>query len=202
MSTMKQRGTLRERIIRVLLNEPTGKLTMYRIAKEAQCSFSWAHEFLQKLQTKRLVEKTTVKDYNGLIKYWLEIKTKPEKTEYMHKNPLHLLRTTKLQYALTTYQAENLVQHLLFPSRTDIYIKREDKNQWHQLITQEGLIGRGNLRLLITDNHVFYHSIERRELKIVSLPQLIVDLLEEGGVCTEAAQKLLEKVAMNIVRIT
>ena len=201
MNTMKQRGTLRERIIRILLNEPTGKLTMYRIAKEAECTFPWVHEFLQKLQTKGLVEKTTVKDYTGLVKYWLEVKTKPEKKEYMHKNPLNLLMRSRLQYALTTYQAENLVQHYLFPTRTDLYIKREDAENWHTLITQEGLIGKGNLRLLITDNHVFYHSIERRELKIVSLPQLIVDLLEEGGVCTQAAQELLKKVAMNIVPI-
>lgn len=199
---MEPRGTLRERIIRILLNEPTGKLTKYRIAKEAQCTFPWVHEFLKKLQMKGLVEKTTVKDYNGLTKYWLEVKTKPEKTEYMHKDPLSLLRTTELLYALTTYQAENLVQHYLFPSRIDLYIRREDEDLWHKLITQEGLVGKGNLRLLITDNHVFYHSTERRKLKIVSLPQLIVDLLEEGGVCTEAAQKLLEKVAPNIVPTT
>jgi len=199
---MKQRGTQRERIIRILLNEPTGRLTMYRITKEAQCSFSWVNEFLQKLQTKRLVEKTTVKDYEGLIRFWLEIKTKPESIEYMHQDALNLLRTTELLYALTTYQAENLVQHYLFPSRTDLYIRREDEDLWHRIIRQEGLVGRGNLRLLITDNHVFYHSIEQKKLKIVSLPQLIVDLLEEGGVCTEAAQKLLEKVATSIVPTT
>jgi len=200
MNTMKQRGTLRERIIRILLNEPIGKLTMYRVAKEAQSTFPWVHEFLQKLEARGLVEKTTVKDYSGLIEYWLEVKTKPEKTEYMHKDPLSLLTRSRLQYALTTYQAENLIQRYLFPSRTDIYIREEDKDQWHQLITQEGLVGKGNLRLLITDNHVFYHSYKQQGLCIVSLPQLIVDLLEEGGVCAEAAQKLLEKVAMNVVR--
>jgi len=200
MNIMKQRGTIRERIIRILLNEPADRLTMYRIAKEAECSFSWVHEFLQKLETRELVYKTKVKDYTGLVKYWLEVRTKAQKKEYMHKAPLSLLMRSGLQYALTTYQAENLVQHYLFPSRTDLYIKREDEDQWHQLITQEGLVGKGNLRLLITDHHVFYHSTERRELRIVSLPQLIVDLLEEGGVCTEAAQELLEKVALNIVR--
>lgn len=198
---MKQRGTQRERIIRVLLNEPTGRLTMYRIAKEAQCSFSWVHEFLRKLKTRELVHKTKVKNYAGLVKYWLDIKTKPQKKEYLHKNPLSLLKRSRLQYALTTYQAENLVQQYLFPSRTDLYIRREDEERWHALITRVGLMGKGNLRLLIADSHVFYRSIERKELKIVSLPQLIVDLLEEGGVCTEAAEELLEKVAMNIVRI-
>jgi hypothetical protein len=196
---MRRRGTQRERIIRVLLNEPTGELTMYRIAKEAQCTFSWVHEFLQKLQTKGLVEKTTVKDYEGLIKYWLQFKIRPRKTEYLHKEPLTLLRTTELPYALTTYQAENLVQHHLFPSRTDVYIRHEEEDLWHKLITQEGLVGEGNLRLLILDDHVFYRSVKRGELKIVSLPQLIVDLLEEGGVCTEAAEELLEKVATDIV---
>jgi hypothetical protein len=54
--------------------------------------------------------------------------------------------------------------------------------------------------LLQADNHVFYRSFERRGLKIVSLPQLIVDLFGEGSVCVEAAEKLLEKVAEDALR--
>jgi hypothetical protein len=199
MNTMKQRGTIRERIIRILLNEPTGTLTMYRISKEAKCSFPWVHELLRKLETQQLTDKTKVKDYPGLMKYWKEVKTKAHKKEYMHRNPLSLLKKTRLQYALTTYQAENLVQHYLFPSRIDLYIKTEDTEQWHKLITKEGLVGKGNLKLLITDDHVFYHSFKQQGMNIVSTPQLIVDLLEEGGVCETAAQKLLEKVAKNLV---
>ena len=197
---MKQRGRIRERVIRILLNEPTGTLTMYRISKEAKCSFPWVHEFLRKLEAKGLVNKTRVKDYTGLVKYWLEVKTKADKKEYMHRDPLSLLKQTSLQYALTTYQAENMVQHYLFPSRIDVYIRAEDAEQWHELITAEGLVGKGNLRLLIADDHVFYGFFKRRGLKIVSLPQLIVDLFEEGGVCVTAAEKLLEKVVKDIVR--
>lgn len=193
VNTMKQRGTIRERIIRILLNEPVGTLTQYRISKNAKCSFPWVHEFLQKLETKNLVNNTEVTDYPGLVNYWLHVKTKPDKEEYMHKNPLNLLRRTELQYALTTYQAENLVQHYLFPSRTDIYITKKDAEKWHELLTKEGLVGKGNVRLLTTDDHVFYGSSQRQGLNIVSLPQLIVDLFEEGGVCVEAAEKLLEK---------
>jgi len=66
--------------------------------------------------------------------------------------------------------------------------------------TGEGLVGRGNLRLLLADNHVFYGSFERAGLKVVSLPQLIVDLFDEGSVCVEAAEKLLEKVTEDAVR--
>jgi len=197
---MKQRGRIRERVIRILLNEPTGTLTMYRISKEAKCSFPWVHEFLRKLEAKGLVNKTKVKDYAGFVKYWLEVKTKADRKEYMHREPLNLLEQTKLQYALTTYQAETLVQHYLFPSRIDLYIRAEDAEQWHELITAEGLVGKGNLRLLIADDHVFHGSFKKGHLNVVSLPQLIVDLFEEGGVCVTAAERLLKKVVKDVVR--
>jgi len=191
---LKRKGVVRERVIRVLLNKPNGTLTMYRTAKEAECSFSWVHEFLGKLETSKLVKETKVTDYAGLIKYWLKVKTKPDKKEYMHKDPISLIKKASLPYTLTTFQAENLVQHYLFPSRTDLYIKTEDVEKWHEILTKEGLVGKGNLRLLLTDSHVFYGSLKRQGLTIVSIPQLIIDLFEEGGVCTEAAERLLEKV--------
>jgi len=193
---MKPRGVLRERIIRVLLSEPDGSLTKYKIAKKAECSFPWTHEFLNKLQALKLTKGTSVTDFTGLLNYWLQIKVKPEKREYMHKDPISLIQQTKLPYALTTYQAENLVQHYLFPSRTDLYIRKEDTQEWHKMLTAEGLVGKGNVRLLTTDAHVFYRSFKRQNLRVVSIPQLIVDLLEEGGVCTEAAEKLLQKVEL------
>ena len=197
---MKRRGRVRERIIRILLNEPDGALTMYKVAKKAKCSFPWVHEFLGKLEAMGLVDRTKVRDYAGLIEYWREVKTKPDRKEYMHRNPLDLLERTKLQYALTTYQAENIVQHYLFPSRIDLYVRRKDEERWHELIAGEGLVGKGNLRLLLADDHIFYGSFERAGLKVVSLPQLIVDLFDEGGVCVEAAEKLLEKVTEDAVR--
>jgi len=196
---IKNRGTLRERIIRTLLIEPNGTLTKYKLAKMADASFPWTHEFLNKLQAQQLVKGTQVTNYAGLINYWLQIKTKPEKRDYMHKNPINLIQKTNLAYALTTYQAENLVQHYLFPSRIDLYIKKEDAEKWHQEITAEGLVGKGNLRLLISDEHVFYGAFKRQELMVVSIPQLIVDLLQEGGVCTEAAEKLIQKVEHHVI---
>jgi hypothetical protein len=196
---MKSRGTLRERIIRVLLVEPDGSLTKYAIAKKAQCSFPWAHEFLRKLEKLSLISGTKVTNYPALIEYWLQVKTKAEKKEYMHKDPINLLKKAKLHYALTTYQAENLVQRYLFPSRIDFYIERKDAEKWHMLLTAEGIVGKGNVRLLIADDHVFYGSFKRQNLNVVCIPQLIVDLFEEGGVCTEAAEKLLQKVEHPVI---
>jgi len=195
-----KRGIMRERVIRVLLTEPDGSLTKYQLAKKAECSFPWTHELLGKLEALELVKGTKVTNHSDLLKYWLKVKITPEKKEYMHRDPISLLKKAKMPYALTTYQAENLVQQYLFPSRTDLYIEGEHVEKWHQLIAVEGLVGKGNVRLLMTDAHVFYGSFQRQGLTIVCIPQLIVDLLEEGGVCTEAAEKLIEKVKQYAIR--
>jgi hypothetical protein len=55
--------------------------------------------------------------------------------------------------------------------------------------------------VLVGDTQVFYGASERSGLKIVSNPQLIVDLLTEGGVCMEAAEMLMEKEAKKFVAL-
>ncbi len=197
---MLMRGRKRERVLRVLLNEPDGILTKYKIAKLSECSREWVIEFLRKLEEQSLVEETKIHDYNKLIEYWSRVRLKPEHRDYMLREPLELLRKTELKYALTSYQAENLVQHYLFPSRTDLYILQEELTKWHKaIVAGGGLVGKGNLRLLIADRHVFYKVSRIQELTVVSLPQLIVDLLAEGGPCVDAAQLLLEKVSRQTV---
>jgi len=41
-------------VLRVLLNEHTGSLTEYGIAKLSECSREWVIEFLRKLETRDL----------------------------------------------------------------------------------------------------------------------------------------------------
>ena len=60
------------------------------------------------------------------------------------------------------------------------------------------MVGKGNLRLLPADEHTFYKASKLQGLAVVSLPQLIVDLLAEGGPCIEAAQLLLEKMSTHV----
>ena len=190
----------RERMLRVLLNEPSGNLTKYRLSKLAECSREWVIEFLKKLEAQGLVKGTRVVNYNKLIGYWHRVRLESEHIGYMLREPLELLRKAELAYALTTYQAENLIQHYLFPSRTDIYILEGDRAKWHSLIVNAGgLVGNGNLRALLSDKHVFYKATKHRGLVVVSMPQLAVDLLEEGGPCVEAAQLLIEKVTRHAV---
>ncbi|MDE1818710.1 MAG: hypothetical protein KGI19_08925 [Thaumarchaeota archaeon] len=198
-----KRGQVKERILRVLLNQASNpnekKLTKYKIMKLAKANISWVIELLKKLEKQGLVDGTMVKDYRGLIIMWKNIRTKPDVREYMVRDILDLLRKTNMKYALTTYAAENLVQKYLFTSRIDFYIKQNDLPKWHNMLSEKGLVGKGNVRVLATDEHVFYNSSVREGLTVVSIPQLIVDLMIEGAVGGEAADMLLEKEMKNSV---
>ena len=186
------RGEKRERILRVLLNSKEA-LSKNEISKQAECTRQWVILFLKELKKKKLIKDTQSKDKKKLLEYWINISKKPRKfRSYMIKEPLEFLKKSKLDYALTTYQAENIVQNYLFPSRIDIYIKKADLDKWNSLITKNGLYGKGNFRILLEDEQVFYKRRKINGFTVVCLPQLILDLKQEGGVCGEAAERLLE----------
>ena len=131
--------------------------------------------------------------YRPTHKVVLDISNYPLYREYNIQDPLELLKTTPLKYALTTYYAESLTQHYLFPSRVDIYVQEQDLEAWHTLLTKNGLVGKGNTRILLDDEHVFYANQKKTDYRIVSTPQLILDLLREQGVAIEAAHMLMKK---------
>ncbi|MFH0978030.1 MAG: HTH domain-containing protein [Candidatus Woesearchaeota archaeon] len=187
------RGDKRERILRVLLNskEPLSK---NELSKRADCSRQWVILYLKELEKKKLIKGTAPSNRKKLLEYWIILAKKPKKfRSYMVKEPLDLLKKSKLDYTLTTYQAENIVQHYLFPSRIDVYIKEEDLNSWHSLMTKNGLYGKGNVKVIVADPHVMYGKRIIDGLSIVSLPQLILDLTQEGGPCQEAAEMLMKR---------
>ena len=187
------KGKKQERIIRVLLNQPEESLTAYRIAKEADCTHVWVLKVLAKLRERHLVKGTTIIDFPGLFTYWDDISTPPTSLEYNLQDPLSILKKTDLPYAMTTYYADSFTQHYLFPSRLDFYINQEDRAAWHKLLSKNGLVGKGNIRVLVDDDHVFYRSFKKEEYTLVSIPQLILDLKREHGPATEAADLLMSK---------
>ena len=188
------RGNKRERIIRVMLSE-SSQLSKNEISKRAGCTRQWVIQFLRELTKKRYLDNTYIKDRKGLLRYWSTIYNKPKKfREYMVKSPLILLKKAGLEYAMTTYQAENIIQHHLFPSRIDLYVKEDDMQKWHSIMTKNGLYGKGNVRIIVEDEHVMYNKRKLDGLFVVSLPQLIIDLIAEGGPCEEAAEMLMKKV--------
>ncbi len=187
------RGDKREKILRVLANSKEA-MSKNELSKKAECTRQWVILFLKELKKKKLILGTSPVDRKKLLEYWVNLAKKPKKfRSYMVKEPLELLKKSKLDYALTTYQAENIVQHYLFPSRIDIYIKEEDLDSWHSLMSKNGLYGNGNLRVIVANSHVMYKKRIINGLSIVSIPQLIVDLTLEGGPCREAAEMLMGK---------
>jgi len=183
----------------VLLNHPEGELTKYKVSQLSHCKYPAVHTFLTELEKAGVVKGTKVRKFKSLMELWLKIQVKPDTRDYFVTDPLGLLRKTTLEYAITTYQAERRIQNYLFPSRTDFYVHPKDKMEWHRLLSKEGLVGKGNTRMLIGNDDVFYNAQEIDDLVLVSTPQLILDLFNEGGAAVEAAEFLLEKIAINAI---
>lgn len=189
----RKRGFNKERIIRVLLNHSNKEdLTKYRLAQLSETSEPWTRQYTEKLENKGLIQGTTVIEPFELYREWLETRIEPNQLTVSLQQPMELLKQTELDYALTTYQAENLHQGFLFTSTTDFYISPDQIQDWLEIVEDKGLLGGGNTRLKVLDHHVFYNTQHRDGFTTVSIPQLILDLLTEGGPCREAAEKLIE----------
>ena len=195
----ERKSAIKSRLARVLLNHPEGHLTKYRIAQLSENKYPWMHQVLKTLEKQEIIQGTRVLKFQSLLELWMKWEPPYKSMSYLIKNPIKVLRKTKLEYALTTYYAENLIQNYLFPSRIDLHIKSDEKIQWHRLLARNGLVGKGNTRIIISNEHVFYNSFERDGLHISSVPQIILDLYNEGGVCVESGEMLMGKVIANAV---
>ena len=176
------------------MNEPNGSLTKYKVAKLSNCTISWTIDFLQNIADLGYIKNTKVMKPEELLKYWASIGKKMSKFDFFIQSPNEFLLDMDLEYVLTTYAAENILNHYLFPSRTDIYIKKDNLLDWQKKIEHNnGLFGKGNFRLLIYDEHVFYKKKKINSVWVASVPQVMVDLLKEGGVCLEAYEMMVKK---------
>jgi len=187
------RGAKKERIIRILLNDPDGNLTKYRVAKLSETSIGWTMEFLKSLEIAKYVKATQVIDGEQLLDHWFSITHAPKHYDFFVQSPKEFLKKADLEYALTTYAAENLLNHYLFPSRTDLYIREADLLLWKENISYNGLVGKGNMRLLVYDDHTMYAKKKLGGLWVASVPQVLIDLRREGGVCMEAYEMMVDK---------
>lgn len=191
---MNRRNIKNLRIIKILLSNPKEELTKYRIAKLAKCSKPWVIEFLRKLEKKKLIKKTKILNFDKLVDYCIEIMPKLKYFDFFVQDPIKFLKKSKLEYALTTYGAENFTSRQLFPTRYDIYIKEQDFGKWKALILKNGLIGKGNLRLIIPNDKTILEETQTiKGIKIVSMSQLLIDLKREAGVCMEAYSILVNQ---------
>lgn len=189
----RKRGFKKERLHRVLLNHPNGERSRYAIAKEADVSSSWAYEYLDQLAAEGLVEDAVVLDPPSLYGRWRETRIEPNAVQVSLQQPLDRIREAGLDYALTTDEAEHVQQGFLFQSTIALYVREDDINAWLTIVEEEGFVGGGNTELRATDEHVFYNAQTVDDVTTVSVPQLIVDLLDEDGPAVEAADRLMTR---------
>jgi hypothetical protein len=186
----RQRGYKKERLHRVLLNHPDGELSRYEVTQRANVSKGWAYDYFDRLESEGFIQESTVTDPDGLYHHWLETRIEPNAVRVSFQQPLTQIRDADLEYALTTSEAEQIHQGFLFSSSTDLYVREDDIPTWLDIIEENGLIGGGNTEFRATDEHVFYNAQTIDDVTTVSIPQLIVDLLDEDGPAIEAANRL------------
>jgi hypothetical protein len=182
-----------ERIYRVLLNRPYKHRTPYKIAKLTKISPSWVYYILDVLESKGILRNGKIVQPKTLLINWANRRDRRSYRDYHIRDPVQVLLKKPFEYALTTYYAENQISNYLFPQYYEIYIRFKDINNWHRYLSKRGLVGGGNFRIILADEFVFWKRRVVNDFPIVSVQQLIVDLLREGPECIEAAELLMEK---------
>ncbi len=180
-----------ERIYRVLLSRRLEGPTWYRVAKEADVSYGWAFRVLKALERDGLIVGRKLKDPRALFARWAARRDRRVYREYHVREAPAVLKDSKMGYALTGYFAENLVGHYVFPHLHELYVHGRDAPAWHALLSGKGYVGRGNVQVILADEHVFYEADTVEGWPVVSIQQLIVDLYRTGAECAEAADLLV-----------
>ncbi len=192
---MERRNIKNVRIIKRLLERPDGTWTKYALAKQSGASQPFGLKVIKLLEGKGFVEGTRVIDMEGLARYGSGIAPGPIMVvEFYVPEPVEFIRRNAIEYAITTYFAENMVTHHLFPSRCDVYVTRKTFSDMRAKVLDEALIGGGNTRLIVpVDEGIVDDANVIRGVRIVSLGQLMLDLVREGGVCMEAFEMVVKR---------
>lgn len=185
-------GSKQERIYRVLLSKKLRKLTGYRIAKLTGVSYPYVHTILYELERKGIVKERRILNIPKLFNYWAEHRGPSYLREYHIQNPKDVLKKAEMEYAFTGYFAENLTGGYLFPRYYELYIKDDEFEKWHEYLLNSGYSGKGNVKIFCSDHHVFFEKQNVEGWPVVSIQQLIVDLMREGAECGEAGERLMK----------
>jgi hypothetical protein len=192
---VNRRNVKNVRIVKRLLERPDGTWTKYKLAKASGCSRQWVIQFIRKLEELELVSGTRVKDPMGLIRFGADATPKPQKVlNLFHTDPVEFVRKHTDRYAFTTYSAENMVTHHLFPHRYDVYLDMETMHRVYERTFIEGWLGMGNTRLIVPVDGTIVDDVRLvKDVRVVGMGQLLIDLVREGGVAEEAVQEMIRR---------
>lgn len=185
-------GSKQERIYRVLLSQKIRNPSGYKISKLTEVSYPYVHSILDELERKGVVKDRQILDSKKLFSYWADHRGPDYLREYNIQNPKEILKNARMDYAFTGYFAENLTGGYLFPRYYELYIKDYEYEKWHKYLTNSGYLGKGNVKIYCSDHHVFFEKHSVDDWPVVSIQQLIVDLIREGAECGEAGERLMK----------
>lgn len=180
--------------------------TLYEFASRTGIAFSWVHGTFDLLRQHGWIDLRhglSVRDAPAIFDWWLQHSSAPRYHSLHVANAWdaskRLLKEFGIQNAFTTYYAENACQGHLYPRRADVYVRQADLSEArrHLVHDLDAQLGGTNFRLVYGDDHVLDEKLTmptaagRRDL--APLPQVILDLMREGGSAREAADLLIQR---------
>jgi hypothetical protein len=177
------------KIIRVLLNNPGNTLSTRELARAARVSPASCSKATNVLKRGGYVSKKPLirvlkKDdllyawaYSSPVSYCDEERFESlERPEYLLKKIADLGKETR--YAFTGLAGAELVAPYVIPNEVHFYVGKESKTRWGELVEGNGIYPskKGNIHMLFAGQEVFHGWQDIGGVKVVSNPQLFVDL--------------------------
>lgn len=169
-------------------------------------SYAWVHEVVSEFVDAGWVTRRPrleVVDPAAVFEWWSENRTRPKHHSFHLADPMPVLEAMLRRHpgapsVITTYYAEQAFQGHLFPRRMDAYICEADLDHAKRVIIDEGgQLGGTNFRLWTGDDGIVDEPYFAQEgvtwPRYAPLPQVILDLMTEGGSAREAADMLLQR---------
>lgn len=220
---MPREAALRDRVLRTLLdvNVVGGRRlsrarqhtlrhlgpdsSLYALHRSTDVTFAWVHEIVSELRAKGWLADDPplrVTEPAAVYGWWAGQRKPPEVSAVQVQDPAlmaHRLSVERrIPTAVTTYYAENFYQGHLFPRRMDTYVPAHrvvEARNW--LVHAGAQLGGLNFRLLAIDDAFFTEAVPGApgpmQLQFAPLPQVIVDLIQEGAAAKEAADLLIQR---------
>ncbi len=197
------------RVVRWLLIEPDREWTVTEMGQQAQVSASFVSRVFASLRSQDWVERragrygyTRVTDPTAMLAAWADAPAPPVEIAQrvsLLSGPRQVSMAIAeaaddARYALTGEAAAEFVSPFTRYTAVDVYV--DEFSYWDEALGLTRVGKGGNVRLVRpTDQGVFDGSGSKMpsQPRIVSLPQLFVDLSRAGGAAQEAATFLLEQ---------
>lgn len=193
------------RIVRWLLIDPRRPWTVAEMADRARVTEGFVSRTFKTLARDAYVDRmrraTRPRDPEGLLDAWAASKPQPEQVREavsLLGGPEAVLRRIPTAspsdgYALTAEAAADQAAPYARYSQVELYVN-DLAEPWDELLELTVVPRGGNVILrLPPDPGVFDGAFEAQGLRVVSRPQLYVDLVRRGGAAADAAAMLRDR---------